>query len=56
MNKILDILLWSTVGLTVVIFFAIIMIGHATNYSFLKSLADEQVVLTSTQYVVSKFL
>ncbi|HLR42019.1 MAG TPA: hypothetical protein VK067_02125 [Pseudogracilibacillus sp.] len=50
MKKIEDIamtLMWIVVALTIVIFFAVIMIGHATSYDFFFGLQDSPEVTTS---------
>jgi len=55
MDKMLDILLWSVVGIAVFILFAIIIIGHSTNFRFLSSVVTDQTLLaTNIQYLGSK--
>ncbi len=55
MNKMLDILLWSVVGIAVFILFAIIIIGHSTYFRFLSSVvADQTLLATNIQFLVSK--
>lgn len=55
MDKMLDIILWSVVGIAVFILFAIIIIGHSTNFRFLSSVVTDQTLLsTNFQYLVNK--
>ena len=55
MDKMIDILLWSVVGIAVFILFAIIIIGHSTNFRFLSSVVTDQTLLaTNIQYLGSK--
>ena len=55
MNKMLDAILWSMVAITIIIFFALIIIGNATNFRFISTLADDPFVLTNVQSFLSKF-
>lgn len=55
MDKMLDIILWSVIGIAVFILFAIIIIGHSTYYRFLSSVVVDQTLLANNvQYLVSK--
>lgn len=50
MRKIEDIamtLMWIIVALTIIIFFAVIMIGHSTSYDFIFGLQDSPEVTTT---------
>lgn len=55
MDKLLDIILWSVVGIALIIFVSVIMVGHATSFRFLSSIVGDQSVLaTNVQFLLSK--
>lgn len=55
MDKMLDIILWSVIGIAIFILFAIIIVGHSTYFRFLSSVVTDQTLLTThLQYLVSK--
>lgn len=53
MNKLMDVILWGVVALTIVIFVAAIMVGHSTNYQFLSSAFDQEVLVTSAKQLLN---
>ncbi|MGM8212185.1 hypothetical protein ACLIBH_05235 [Virgibacillus sp. W0430] len=54
MGKMLDVILWSVVAFTIVLFTALIMIGRSSYFRFLSSLEEDQAVLvTSARQLVN---